>query len=517
MAGDDNFYCARLNVPVPRVDDFVGRRDVKLFHLLVVTLLEHGSPMTIEAIAQRLTQAGVEAATGDLVYSLKKAWHGMSAVYGEADGRMGLNLSSSDLDLLLLRLELRAPRGRPAPAEPSEPEAVSEDLPLTEAEIRWAFGGQNIHSVSPQRQAGAVLDLRGEPMKLEDVEAYLTSLTPHRQRLSGADTRRWTRSYVRMDAEGKLWLDRTSPDVPALRRAIRKLARPRQVEEARKKHWEQVSRQHELESARQWEQAQQAAAHLQRAVLRVLPDRGPAAAAALLDVGAHTIQTFVGDELASLRTALERFDLVAALGVRETLRALDVPDPDRFRLVDLSPPQKTRRLNRQGRTLAIIPAMLITSTTGISRPLSEPAKIAAYLASGDISKLRRRIESDVKALLAFYNYGRLHGAVRLRWGFLDEMLTVDWAVPGDPCLYEILRACQTAGTPVELVSGTAPGWSDPWSRAQGGTIVSLDFQSVVIQDGLQRSSLPRDEIQAVRPVSGAASQVQGDQSPGSGA
>jgi hypothetical protein len=40
--------------------------------------------------------------------------------------------------------------------------------------------------------------------------------------------------------------------------------------------------------------------------------------------------------------------------------------------------------------------------------------------------LHRRLEADAKALLALYQYGRLHGAVRLRWGFLDEMIPAPW-------------------------------------------------------------------------------------------
>ncbi len=59
---------------------------------------------------------------------------------------------------------------------------------------------------------------------------------------------------------------------------------------------------------------------------------------------------------------------MAALWVRETLQAVGVDDADRFRLVDLKPPQKTRRLNRQGRTLTITPELLITSTAGMSHP-----------------------------------------------------------------------------------------------------------------------------------------------------
>jgi hypothetical protein len=128
--------------------------------------------------------------------------------------------------------------------------------------------------------------------------------------------------------------------------------------------------------------------------------------------------------------------------------------------VDLRPPQKSRRINRAGRTLKITAELLIWSTTGISRPLGDPYKVARYLARGEAGKLARRLKRDVKALYAFYRYGVVHGGVRLRWGFLDEVLGVDWAVPGDLHLYEILNRARETGALVDIVTGTAPGWTD---------------------------------------------------------
>ena len=43
-----------------------------------------------------------------------------------------------------------------------------------------------------------------------------------------------------------------------------------------------------------------------------------------------------------------------------------------------------------------------------------------YLRSGADTKFRRRLEADAKSLYGLYQYGRLHGCVRLRWGFLDR-------------------------------------------------------------------------------------------------
>lgn len=330
-------------------------------------------------------------------------------------------------------------------------------------------------------------------MEVADLDAYLLALTPHRpvreETISG-----WRKAYVQRDPDGRFRLDRTAPEVPAMRRAVRKLAAPGRERELQKARWERNREGLEQEQ----ERSRQAAAGLRRALLRVVPDKRPVAAAALLDVGSREIRTFVGDELDQLRAAIEAFDLVAALWVRDTLNTLRVPDADRFRLVDLKPPRKTRQLSRRGRTLAITPELLITSTTGISHPLGDPAKIAAYLASGDFAKLRRRLESDVKALFAFYRYGVLHRSLRLRWGFLDETVPVEWAVRGELCLYETLEAIRASHQPVEIVSGSAPGWADPWSRAYRVTIVALDFGWITVEAEGQRWQIPRHEVQAVR-------------------
>ncbi len=496
-----NHYCDRLDLPVPQLEEFVGRRDIKLFDLMVVALLEHGEPLCGELLAARLTSAGVEAATGDLAYSLKKAWHGMEPVYRDAEGRWGLNLSSSELKYRLFRLELRGARATPAATEPEPaPDPVPEDVPLTEAELRWAFADRSLYSFSLLRQAAAVLDAVDKPMDIAGLNAYLSNLSRHRLTITEESVCGWRTPCVHRDAEGRLWLDRTAAEVPAMRCAVRKLAAPGRLREMRNERWKRHAEERRIVLAREREQASQTAAGLRRALLHVFPAKGAAAAATLLDINSRVIETFAGDRIHELPAKLEAFDLVAALYVRETLLTVGVSDADRFRLVDLKPPQKTRRLNRQGRTLTITPELLITSTTGTSHPLGDPAKMAAYLAAGDSTKLARRLESDVKALFAFYHYGVMHHCVRLRWGFLNDTLPVDWAVPGDPSLYETLNEYAVTHPRVQIVWGSAPGWSDPWSRARCANIVTFDAGMLTVEsDGLQWQ-IPRYDIQAVRPA-----------------
>jgi hypothetical protein len=294
-----------------------------------------------------------------------------------------------------------------------------------------------------------------------------------------------------------LQINRQSPHLFAMRRAVRKLAERPLRQAAINEQMGHRRRAYEARQAEQRARDRVTAEQLRRAVLRVVPENGPAAAAALLDVGRRAIRCFVGPELRNLPAALEEYDLIAGLGARESLYALGIRDHDRWRLVDLRPPQKTRQLNRAGRKLTITPELLISGTTGISRPLGNSAKIAEYLAGDQQARLRRRLESDVKSLLAFYNYGLLHRRVRLRWGFLDEDLGVDWAERGDVSLHNILEECRERGTAADIVTGSAPGWDEPWSRAIRVNVVSFDYMTITVECD-ETWTMRRDEVQAIR-------------------
>ncbi len=107
MRTNSNPYCQKLDIAVPRVEDAMRRPGVKLFHLMVVTLLEQGQPVELRDIAARLDAAGAESPIGDLELSLKKAWHGLQPVYPLPDGRYGLVLGSFELEHILRAVRLR--------------------------------------------------------------------------------------------------------------------------------------------------------------------------------------------------------------------------------------------------------------------------------------------------------------------------------------------------------------------------------------------------------------------------
>ena len=494
-----NSYCARLELPVPRVEEIIATKtDAKLFHLMVVTLLEHGEPMSLEAIADRLLTAGVRPATGDMKTSLLKSWHGSKAVFRDDRDRFALDVTAWELRSIIFQLDLR-PSERPSVDWQPQIEPVADDVPLTEEEVRAALDSASRDNLSNVRRIAAVLDVFGEPMDSTDVEACLSAWNSFAVPVKLSELQRWPKSCVSVLEGDRLQIDRESPHLFAMRRAVRKLAeRPLQQAAINEqlKHRRQA---YEAREAERRKRDREIADRLRRAVLRIVPEKGPPAAAALLDVGDRTIRSFVGSELLDLPTALDDYDLIAALWVRDTLYALGIRDHERWQLVDLQPPQKTRQLNRAGRKLTITPELLISGSTGISRPLGDPAKIAEYLASDQQTKLRRRLESDVKSLFAYYTYGLLHRHVRLRWGFLNEYLPVDWAHPGDRSLHGILEECRESGALVEIVSGSAPGWSEPWSRAVRAKIVAFDFMTVTVQDS-ETTFIPREEIQAIRVV-----------------
>ncbi|MBI2392266.1 MAG: hypothetical protein HYV09_21945 [Deltaproteobacteria bacterium] len=125
---------------------------------------------------------------------------------------------------------------------------------------------------------------------------------------------------------------------------------------------------------------------LTRALLVAFPSDSPEMVV-LVDVAARALSTFRRAEFARLRARVASYDVIGALGVRPLLRVLQV-DPGERRLAELSPPQKSFRLNRSGRTLQVTPSMLVQGSCGISQPFGGEAKLAGYLAAGDFGKLQ---------------------------------------------------------------------------------------------------------------------------------
>jgi hypothetical protein len=315
-------------------------------------------------------------------------------------------------------------------------------------------------------------------------------------RLSADAARYWRGGApVRVREDGLWELDREHSAVPSARQATReRVAVARRwadqrpdpaVIEANRKHFERKRRAHAERLGR-----------MRRVLIHAFPARQPEAVV-LVDVGRREIATFTSEGIAEAKERLADYDIIAAVEVRPLLRALGF-EPGGCRLAELGPPQKTRQLNRRGRKLKITTSLLVQGSCGIGRPFGDEEVLRRYLREGQSTRLRRRLEADAKSLHALYQYGRLHGTVRLRWGFLDEQIPAPWVHRDEPTLYQLEKRAYELQVPLEVVAGIAPGWADPWSRVQRVYVEKDEsgWRSWLVDE--EGHVIDRDEVQLAR-------------------
>lgn len=492
---DHNPWCERLGVPVPQVEALARKKGVMLIQLMVGALLERGAPMTLTEVAQRLAAAGVSPATGDLPYSLRRAWKGQTPVVEGGDGRLRLDLDASRLRTMLWELGLRqrAQRQHALPAV-APPPPKGDEVPLCSDELEIAFRGRSLYAVTSLRQAAAVLDVAGTALRWEVIEARLAALSPYRHKLNPPESPSWWKGLVSVQ-DGMLTLNRDDPGLGSMRRAVRKLAEPVAAlalqAEQRAAALAEATRLRE-ERARL---AAQKASATRRALVIALPDAAHPQALALLDLGDGSVMIWTGGRLSEAAGALERYDLIAAPQARALLEALSL-DPERWRLADLKPPQRT--LQRAGRVLWLTPELMLTSTLGIQKPLPDPEAVTAALTSGDERAIERLLRATLRVYHALYTYGLLQHSVLVRHGRNLETLPVDWALPGDPHLWSVLNEAEETGRPVAFVIGKLPPGLDLFATARQGTFLSKDRWTVTLLEGGAPVALPREKILAAR-------------------
>ena len=456
-----NRLCEKLGIEVPSLEDVKDHHAASTYTLMIVALLERDGPMTLEEVAERFEEAGVKPADEALL-ALKRSRPGHPPIYRDGD-IYELDVHDDQLDFLLFRLGLRPPHVPRLKVVREEPEPLpGPETPLSVAELEEAFREGWLRNWSAQRLALAVLDAHGGRMRSSDVVDRLGRLTEnHPLRVEAAE--RWYMNAVLVEEDG--WW-RVNPDHSSLhlaRQAVReRIANHRRREAG----WSSPA---EIEANQKRAEERSAAnaenyARLKRVVVRAFLLDGPVAVSAA-DVAAREIKTFIGDELKDLSSYLSHYDFIAAENVRPLLRELGFDPGDRH-LAELGPPQKTHRLNRRGRTLKITTELLIRGSCGINKPFGNPRKLRRYLEAGQSTRLRRRLESDLKSLFALYQYGRLHGAYRLHWGFVDQFLPLSWVHHDEPGLYSMISIAFEEGLPLEVVSVWAPGWKDPWTRSR---------------------------------------------------
>lgn len=462
MADDNvNRYCEALKIDVPCLDRVVGHHDSSTYSLLIVAILEHGSPMTLVEAAECFETAGAGPADEALA-ALKKCRPGRPPLYRDGD-RYALDPHDDELDLWLFRLGLRPPKVPRIQVVRAAPEPMpGPDQPLTIAELQEAWRGKWLSDFSAQRLALAILDAHHSAMKPEEVVSFVSSLTDHHA-LRVESVEYWRAGAVHVREDGLWEADIKHEALFSARKAVRaRIAMDRKwagmrydpvVAEANQKAYEARRAAHAEELAK-----------LRRVIIVGFPVRNPRAVT-LIDAATRELATYIDGELDAARERLDQYDVICGVAVRELLRRLGV-DPEERRLAELGPPQKSVTLNQRGRSLKITTAMLIQGSCGIGKPFGDPAKMASYLEKGQLTRLRERLEADAKSLYALFNYGRVHGCVRLRWGFLDEIFPAPWLHRDEEFLYRLMRRAFDANTPMEVVVGNAPAWAEPWARAQ---------------------------------------------------
>jgi hypothetical protein len=467
-----------------------------MFQLMIVALLESGAPQRLEDIAERLELAGASSPIGDMVASLRKAWKRREPVYEDEAGRVALNVASQELDLIVFRLALRPPKVRHTPIANAAVVLPGDEVPLSVDELRAAFARPSLWGQSGTRLCAAVLDAHGRAMTATEVDGFLDQLVAHRPGLP-LQFRSGAAKLVVALPDGRLALDLASRSLGPMRRATRKLAEPELKRRLQEKNRAAARVHAQAVLAADRERQRTEASRLRRVLLHVIPEAGTPAAAVLLDLHDRRLDTFIGPALTQVVPAVRRYDLVAGLAVRDSLHRLDVAS-DPFRIVELGPSRKSIRLNQRGHMLPITAHLVVSGTTGSARGLGDPAKVAEYLAQDATDRLVRRIESDAKALFDLYTYARLHRGLRIRWGFVDELLGVDWPVPGDETAYELLELARDQGREVLVVTGTAPGWEEPEARARRGRVFDLGPHSFTLHTGDTAEIVARRDIQALR-------------------
>jgi hypothetical protein len=480
---------------VPSLEAVRDQPDANYYSLLIVALLERGEPISLAAAAQRFAEAGIAPADRALA-SLKRCKPARAPIYRDGD-LYALDPHDDEADLWVFRLGLRPARGRPSlqVVRPDPGPIPSPDLRLTVALLDEAFREGVPGGWSALRVAICVLDAHGAVMKPEDALAFVGARTQWNP-LSADASNYWRRgAAIRVRDDGWWELDSGHDGVRSARRAV--LERVEVLRRwAHQRPDPALIKANTLRFEREREAHAESLARMSRIIVHGFPPSRPEVVV-LLDVTRREIATFMGDEIARVKQDLAGYDIIAGVEVRALLRNLNI-DPGTRRLGELGPPQKTMQLNQRGRSLKITTSLLVQGSCGIHRPFGDPSVLQRYLREGKDSQLCRRLEADARSLFALYQYGRLHGTLRLRWGFLDERIPAPWVHRDETRLHQLMARAHQRGVPLEVVVGHAPGWAQPWSRVERAFVVQGDhsWQSWLLDE--DRHQIELADVQLAR-------------------
>jgi hypothetical protein len=136
--------------------------------------------------------------------------------------------------------------------------------------------------------------------------------------------------------------------------------------------------------------------------------------------------------------------------VSATLEALRL-DPTRWRLVDVRPPVRALEFARGAAPVPVTRDRLVRDTLGLRHRFVSEGETRHFVTRGMPRPFAVRFESDASTIYLLYRYGAHHGDVRIEHRGSERFLPVDWALPGEPGLDEVLRSARSLGSEVVLV------------------------------------------------------------------
>ncbi|HOC17939.1 MAG TPA: plasmid pRiA4b ORF-3 family protein [Vicinamibacterales bacterium] len=475
-----NRYCDRLHIPVPDLDVAVRYPTLSVADLMALAVLEAGRPLAVDEIAARLARLDLPTRlrrAGDPA-ALPKAWRGQGPLVRDpVNGLFYLDLLSH-YEIGHLAFVGNAERQAAVMREPPQVSQPPDTVPLSQEEVDTAFEGRDLgpfSSVSSLRQAAAILEAAGGgPLSLDEVNDRLTRFSQF-ARLDERAVKAWRTNLVRVEDDGSLRLERSSPDLPGMRRDIRRLA----VSTLRERAWSAgfQSKEAELDIEREARDRRdmEEARRTRRAFLHVVVLDRIARAAAVIDVARRELRSFIGSALREVPAHLEGYDFLAGLDLRPSLRALGL-DPDRWWLAELRPSQRTFRPAGTGRALPVELRSIVQATTNRRGAPANPKEWKSLLTGRSPARLEARLARDADALFALYEYGSLHGGVRMRRRQGEALLPVSWSMRGDFDFWSVVEASIRRLVPVHLVVGYPAGLSpEPYKDAVPVTIVEREM------------------------------------------
>lgn len=459
------------------------------FELMVLALAEAARPLSYDEIAEHLARRGRPLS----VVTLQKAWHGKPPIQKNAEGQFVLAPESFPhiWDRFVWNIERELGLIPAAARNLPTPPKLDLESPISRAELEIAFAEPVPGLVSSGQLIGLVLEAVGRPLAEPEVEAEMNRLGLRLRTGSLAACGHNPNSPVRRTPERTWTVDASL----ALMREAREFVRKRVARKRQFDHWKVESEQRTAELQAQIRAAKARHARASKCIVRTFWLGEQFVAGAVLDPDAHSVRSV--HDASELRRLVEACDVVIALDPRIELDRLGIEVGDRD-LVSLRPPIKSKKLNRAGRILKISPELVYQGTIGRSNSLYDARKLAAYQRAGQIGKIERRLLSDAKALHDVYAYGNMHGYLRLRWGFLREIVPVQFGSSWRGLLEDELKKAYLEGALVDVVLFSPPGWSDPWSRAMRCRIRNRGHFDATFESEGQVIQVSLEDIYALR-------------------